>query len=121
MIFFEPQAWPQVPDENSCFTYPYDCSMSQCFYGYYLRDYAYVPHSDEMNCFNAGCHTVGPMHAAHFFSQSGPGFTLNESGCDECHASGQLQCDVGPVFADLQLFDHTTECSDCHHAAPESP
>lgn len=109
-------AWPQEPDENDCFTYPYDCSMSSCYYTYYLRDYAYVPHSDKMNCFSAGCHTVSPMHAAHFVSQTGPGFELNENGCDECHASGLLQCDESPVFADHQLFANTSECFDCHHA-----
>jgi hypothetical protein len=114
-------AWPQAPDENDCFTYPYDCPLSSCHFGYYLREYAYVPHSDKMNCFDAGCHTVGPLHAAHFISLSGPGFELNENGCDECHLNGRLQCQAAPKFADNEFFANTNECFDCHRAAPEAP
>jgi hypothetical protein len=114
-------AWPQVADGNGCYTYPYNCSDLSCSRAYYIRDYAYVPHSDQMNCFDAGCHTVAPMHAAHFVTSSGPGFPQSETGCDECHASGQLQCDIAPVFADLQLFDNTNECLDCHYASPPTP
>jgi len=53
--------WPQEADENDCYTYPDNCSMGGCPDTYYIREYAYVPHSDEMNCFSAGCHTVNPI------------------------------------------------------------
>jgi len=119
-------AWPLDylgggPDENGCYTYPYGCCGKNgcepsCTKAYYLRQYAYVPHSDEMNCFSAGCHTVNPMHGAHFVSQTGPGFEQNENGCYECHANGLAQCDTGPVFADDQLFAYTSECLVCHYA-----
>ena len=121
-------SWPLQPDENDCYDYPYGCCgkngcEGSCTSAYYIRDYAYVPHSDEPNCFSAGCHTVGPMHAAHFFSVTGPGFEQNENGCNECHADGRVQCADGPLFKnpldpDLpHYFSETNACFACHSAS----
>ncbi len=93
--------------------------------GFYVRDYAYVSHEGNMDvgpiCLTAGCHPVNKLHAAHFAPAPpapGPGFSLNEEGCYNCHADGRLQC------ADEVLFDYfdpkslaeTTICADvlCH-------
>jgi hypothetical protein len=121
-------SWPLQPDENDCYDYPYGCCgkngcEGSCTSAYYMRDYAYVPHSDKMNCFSVGCHTVGPMHAAHFFSVTGPGFEQNENGCNECHADGRVQCADGPLFKnpldpDLpHYFSETNACFACHSAS----
>jgi hypothetical protein len=65
-------------------------------------------------CFSEVCHGVNPMHAAHFDTVQGPGFPTDETGCDECHAAGTLQCAAAPLFWDSKLLDETQVCADCH-------
>jgi predicted CXXCH cytochrome family protein len=78
-------AWPQAPDENDCFTYPYNCSDSSCTQAYYLRDYAYVPHTGEPDIGCMECHR-DEGHATHFDTEGrGPGMAESNDGCDCCH------------------------------------
>jgi hypothetical protein len=88
--------------------------------GFTDRSYEYVSHAGTMDlgpiCLTAGCHPVGPLHAAHFEPPPGPDFPLDETGCNECHADGRTQC-VGYVrFADGMSFADTSVCADalCH-------
>jgi hypothetical protein len=107
-------AWPQQGDANDCYTYPDNCADPSCYKAYYIREYAYVPHSDEANCFSAGCHAVNQMHAAHFVPDPGPDFPMDEIGCYYCHADGRLQCQSRPLFADHNFFEVTGVCDPCH-------
>jgi uncharacterized delta-60 repeat protein len=69
----------------------------------------------EPNCFSAGCHVVGEMHAAHFASDPGPGLPPDEEGCNECHAGGDEQCHDSPWFWDNKSFADTLVCGFvCH-------
>ncbi|MBW2172915.1 MAG: hypothetical protein JRF69_13305 [Deltaproteobacteria bacterium] len=87
--------------------------------GFYRRSYEYVPHDENMDvgpiCLTAGCHPVGPLHAAHFEPAQGPDFPPNESGCYYCHDDGKAQCQEAPVFADHELFADTSVCDTCHN------
>ncbi len=56
------------------------------------------------------------IHATHFYSATGPGLPLNETGCYVCHADGQLQCQGAPLFADGKFLADTTVCDPCHAA-----
>lgn len=56
----------------------------------------------------------GKSHATHFFSDKGPQFSPDESGCDVCHAKGNQQCQSSPVFADGQPLSGTSVCDNCH-------
>jgi hypothetical protein len=98
--------------------------------GFYVRAYAYVRHGGATDvgtdCFSVGCHAVNQMHAAHFVSGTGPGFPLNEIGCNECHADGHTQCGDGPLFRDdpPQYLSGTEACDSCHRPGgpyPDSP
>jgi len=96
--------------------------------GWYERTYEYVPHAENMDvgsiCLSAGCHPVGQLHAAHFAPDPapGPGFPLNETGCNECHADGRLQCEDEVLFRNVdpeglpQYLSETAVCADalCH-------
>ena len=94
--------------------------------GYYVRDYEYVSHEGNMDvgpiCLTAGCHPVGQLHAAHFEPLPDPGFPLNETGCNECHADGRLQCEDEVLFKNVdpegppQYLSETAVCADalCH-------
>lgn len=90
----------------------------------YKRTYQYIPHGvGEPNCFSTGCHAVNQMHAAHFVSDPGPGFPLNETGCYYCHADGRLQCAAAPLFKNVedpegppQYLSETAVCDPCHSA-----
>jgi uncharacterized delta-60 repeat protein len=69
----------------------------------------------EPDCFSAGCHVVGEMHAAHFASDPGPGLPPDETGCNECHAGGDQQCQISPWFWDNKSFADTLVCGFvCH-------
>jgi hypothetical protein len=75
----------------------------------------------EPNCFTSGCHTVNLMHAAHFVPPpAGPGFSLDETGCNECHADGRTQCADAPLFKNPegppQYLSETAVCDPCHSA-----
>jgi uncharacterized delta-60 repeat protein len=76
-------------------------------------------------CFSAGCHTVNPMHAAHFDPVEGAGFPINESGCYFCHSDGRQQCGEHASFfktgtdenADGKYsLSETDVCNLCHIA-----
>ncbi|MDY6950168.1 MAG: hypothetical protein SWE60_01535 [Thermodesulfobacteriota bacterium] len=56
----------------------------------------------------------GASHATHFFSDKGPLFTPDETGCSLCHAGGDRQCEESPVFADDEYLTDTTVCDACH-------
>jgi hypothetical protein len=79
------------------------------------------PGSDCMACHSHADDfylSTNQIHATHFAPPPGPGFSLNEDGCYNCHADGRLQC------ADEVLFDYfdpkslaeTTICASalCH-------
>jgi hypothetical protein len=104
------------PNPDCAGSNPYTSTTGSGMDGWYSRSYAYVPHDENMDvgpiCLTAGCHPVGPLHAAHF--ESGPPFYLNESGCDECHDKGTTQCQETPLFADHEYFADTTVCDACH-------
>jgi len=103
-----------VPPSDPCS--PYSGPLGQD--GWYSRDYEYVRHGGAEDvgpdCFSGGCHRVNKMHADHFVPDPGPGFPMNESGCNQCHADGRLQCAEGPLFADHELLSDTTVCDSCH-------
>jgi hypothetical protein len=86
--------------------------------GFTNRSYEYVSHDENMEigsiCLTAGCHPVGPLHAAHFEPAPGPGFPLNEDGCEECHADGRLQCQGVPIFKYGGVWPETIVCDECH-------
>ena len=86
--------------------------------GWYAREYEYVPHDENMDtgpiCLTAGCHPVGPLHAAHFEPSPGPDFSLSEEGCYNCHDDGHTQCQGAPLFVDHEVFANTTVCDACH-------
>ncbi len=108
-----------------------DCAGSNPYLGYsgmdgfYKRSYEYVSHAENMDvgsiCLTAGCHPVGQLHAAHFVGAPGPGFPLNETGCNNCHADGRLQCEDEVLFKNVeegppQYLSETAVCADalCH-------
>ncbi|MBW2174202.1 MAG: hypothetical protein JRF64_06085, partial [Deltaproteobacteria bacterium] len=111
------------PNEPPCDPgdYPY-ANISGGRNGFYVRDYAYVSHEGNMDvgpiCLTAGCHPVNKLHAGHFSHPSD--FPLNETGCNNCHADGRLQCEDEVLFKNVvpegppQYLSETAICATCH-------
>ncbi|MDY6836624.1 MAG: hypothetical protein SWH78_01500 [Thermodesulfobacteriota bacterium] len=77
--------------------------------GWYARDYEYVAHGGDpgATCMEADCHG-NQSHLTHFDSDGkGPGISLDEAGCETCHAGDNYYID--DIVA-------SGACDDCHSA-----
>jgi hypothetical protein len=114
----------QIGNKNAGGNSYMDSMMDELrIYGYQETEFPqepqkeWTPHGGPLglSCFDSTCHAMNKMHAAHFVSDPGPGFPLDETGCNECHADGRLQCQGRPLFSDSNFLEVTDVCDACHN------